>query len=295
MPANRTARRTLAACLLALTLGVAGACSSSSSGSGPSSGALATDVNGPSVGGTTIPSGAAVVTFTPQSTVDAATLDQVAQVLRDRAAALSLKGVVVDVKGDKVEASVPKGISTATVRSLGDQKALGFRPVQQAFPGGANDNTGAPRCSSPQATATAPCLAADDKDPGSTLLLGPSVVDGSVLDQVVAARSGSTWSVTIKVADAQRAKLSTVLACPSGQTCSSDVGGRFAMVLDGQVISSPKVTAQTVADTDLTISGLDQTKAEKLADDLRVASKPLPVALQAASSAPRWAGHPWRT
>ncbi len=286
-------RRPLAVAVIALGLLGAAACSSSDkTGTAPSSDQLATDINGPTDTGASIPPGSVEVRFVPAEAADAATLDRAAAALRDRVRVLALKGVVVEVRDGSVVANVPKGVDRARVEALADPHDLAFRPVQQAFPGAANDNTTDPRCSDPAAQPSMPCLAADERDPGTTLLLGPSAVDGAVVGQVTTSQGqADTWIVTLTPAGDRKASLAGSVndcftadaACPATTSAGDVTHGRLAIVLDGVVLTSATVTQANAADSGLQISG-DYTKeqAEKLADELRLASKPVPVALRPA-------------
>jgi preprotein translocase subunit SecD len=296
-------RRAAAAAFVVLLLGSAAACSSSDSSStadsGPSSGQVNADINGAEATDT-IPQGAELVTFTVS---DPAQLNATAKALEDRVKALGLKDVVVQVKGDKIVADVPDGVSKDDVSSLADSHALLFRPALQTFPGGPNDSLNDPKCDAPDATPDAQCLTVDKDDQNTTVLLGPATVDGTVVEKAVVSKAtatdtgsdsgasdanstAGTYQVAVTAKADKKDDLNVVAnQCNTGAaSCPAADGGfgRLAVVLDGTVLVIPTVNTKDIADDALVLTGgFTKAKADQLAKQIRLASVPLPTSVTA--------------
>lgn len=113
---------------------------------------------------------------------------------------------------------------------------------------------------------------------GIKYLLGPAELDGSMIDDAVAARDqrNGQWKVNLTFTDEGREKFGVVsqrLYVELGPAASPR--DQFAFVLDGYIISAPRMQA-TILTGNPSISGnFTQESAQLLADQLRYGALPL--------------------
>ena len=140
---------------------------------------------------------------------------------------------------------------------------LTFRPVLEAAVGCAT---------TPEAPLDEAVLPVADPAPGPCARVGPIGFDGTAVAEAEVARSGAgdgTWQVIVTIAPDGRAAAGALFdACAeAGPSCPDDGSGhgRVAVVVDGEVVSSPTVTSTGLADDAVAVAG-DLTRAE--AEDL---------------------------
>jgi preprotein translocase subunit SecD len=122
---------------------------------------------------------------------------------------------------------------------------------------------------------------------GWKYLLGPTELDGSMIDDAVAARDqrNGQWAVNLTFNDEGREKFGVVsqrlyvelgpLASPRNQ---------FAFVLDGWIISAPAMQAVILTGNPSISGSFDQASAQLLADQLRYGALPLSFTVESSNA-----------
>ncbi len=126
------------------------------------------------------------------------------------------------------------------------------------------------------AAADKPLITCDQN--GIKYILGPTELDGSMIDNAVAGRDqrNGQWMVNLTFNDEGRDKFGKV-----SQRLYADLGpsaaprDQFAFVLDGIVISAPRMQAVILTGNPSISGNFDQQSAQLLADQLRYGALPL--------------------
>ncbi|GAB3856127.1 protein translocase subunit SecD [Dactylosporangium cerinum] len=249
---------------------------------------------------------------------NAATTDDALEILRRRVDALGVTEPTVTRAGERrIIVELPGVTDPAeAVRVIGRTGQLMFRPVlgpAPAEPGPGAGATPAPTTQTPTTPATqAPAAPANGAEvvlpdeEGRRLRLGPAVVFGHDVADADAAAGPAGWRVTLDFRDKGAAAWRTLTAAAA---CArdGDPARRVAIVLDGEVISSPQVGRNVTCEVGITggtteITGSFTTgEAKDLALLIRSGGLPVPVEIieqrtvgptlgAAAVTASAWAG-----
>ncbi len=233
---------------------------------------------------------------------DAATTDDALEILRRRVDALGVTEPTVTRAGERrIIVELPGVTDPAeAVRVIGRTGQLLFRPVLGPAP--AEPSTG-PSPADPQASGAEIVLPDEE---GRRLRLGPPAVFGHDIAGADAFRGPADWRVTLdfhdKGADAWRDLTAAAACAPDG-----DPKRRVAIVLDGEVISSPQVGRNVTCEVGITGGTTEITgrftagEARDLALLVRSGGLPVPVDIieqrtvgptlgAAAVTASAWAG-----
>lgn len=190
--------------------------------------------------------------------------------------------------------TAPEGETTTTVAEGETTTTVAEGETTTTAPGDTTTTT-AP-ASDPAAeaanTIVIPFRPVADAEPVACTQVGPAGFEGGALSGANAQLGGSTgseWVVAVNVKRSQRSKANELInACASGAATCPPQGansqgtpaGSMAIVLDGEVISAPVVSAPNLADQEFVISGggtggFPQGEAKDLALKLRYGALPV--------------------
>ncbi len=225
--------------------------------------------------------------------------------LEERARALGVDGAAFTVHGATITATAP-GNRTAELRQIAAVAELTFRPVLDsalpgAAPGGASQPSGSGSVSAdlkaayaaltcaasgatPSATPTAATplsvpsqatIACDDKL-GEKFLLAPAALSGADVDKATSDfdKNGGGWIVDLDFTAAGGRKFADVTGTLAQQVSPAN---RFAMLLDGSVLSAPSVESAISGGQAQITGNFTQRSARELA--ALIDSGTLPVTL----------------
>jgi SecD/SecF fusion protein len=210
--------------------------------------------------------------------VDSDTVDRMLKVLRRRVDALGVAEPSLQRSGERRIIVELPGVTDPdeALQVIGRTAQLTFHPVTGVAPSGATEGEVSSAVDEP--------LMLRDED-GTLLELGPAALDGNDIDGAQAALAdqlGVSWQVQLDFRGEGQARwqgLTAEAACAS----PGDPARRVAIVLDGEVISSPQVApevgcGQGIAGGKTSITGqFTEEEARDLALLVRAGALPVPV------------------
>ena len=132
--------------------------------------------------------------------------------------------------------------------------------------------------------ATEPTVACGEPEKGfvEKYILGPAEVDGKDVDdaQATISQQSGQWIVTMQFTDKGAKKFQTITSRLSQQ---QDPMNRFAIVLDGKVVSAPSVRQTLSANAEIS-GNFDQASAQDLGNILKFGALPLTFQEQSATT-----------
>ncbi|MEV8100229.1 hypothetical protein [Kitasatospora sp. NPDC085879] len=254
--------------------------------------------SGTMVDGST-PEHRSAVLYTPDEPLNDAQLRIAADILRRRAEASGLDRVTAEVDGSAVRVSAG-GEAEKELSVLGGRGALSFRPVVAVATSGApvvgtvpeslRQQFSALDCARAAARSAAPEPVAEmvacGREPAaagggaSAFVLGAAVVDGAQIAKAVAFDSplSGGWVVELTFTASGGKAFADLTAASAAGTDPAD---QIAIVLDGAVISHPRVTSAITTGTAQITGGFDHAQAAALAAELSTSR--LPTAMRAST------------
>ncbi|WP_369182706.1 hypothetical protein [Streptomyces sp. Y1] len=243
----------------------------------------------------TVPGGpTTTATYTPRRVVTSVELEQTAQKLKHRAAALGLGDPKVEVGGDGTLTVTAVGGTKETFTALAAQGQLGFRPVVALAPSGVTLPTGPGAAEAVTQGAVPAALAGQfnaldcadaaqrgalTADPGAEVLacspqkpslweklvLAPVVVDGQNLTSAKAVndeQNGAGWQIQLAFDATGTAAFADITGKLAPQPTPTN---EFAIVLDGRVLSHPAVRSSIPGGTAVISGSFTKDEAQQLA------------------------------
>ncbi|MFJ5922804.1 SecDF P1 head subdomain-containing protein [Kitasatospora sp. NPDC092948] len=222
------------------------------------------------------------VSFTADGRLSGDALKQAAEQLRHRAELLGLKDPRVSTDDGTLSLSAA-GPLDSRIEALTHQVALEFRPVlgtAESFTVpprlrpqlDALDCTAAAHPADPTAETVA-CSTATAQEPATKLALGPVAVKGAHIAGSTADLdgAGNQWQVTLTFTDAGATAFT---ALTTDLVTKPDPADQLAIVIDGAVVSHPRVTNPITGNQIVITGGFTHDQAQTLAAQLSTAALP---------------------
>ena len=183
-------------------------------------------------------------------------LDETVEVIRNRVDALGVAEPEITRQGGEILVQLPGIDNEDRVQEIiGRTAQLTFRRVEEQIPPGTEAYEEAPSCDEAQEDLTADegavlCQRADqslDPENPTKFRVGPAEIAGSSIEQAFATVGQGGYVVSLEL-DREGAEtfeeITSDLACERDQGAAS--GGRFAIVLDGEVYSAPTMNTSVL-------------------------------------------------
>ncbi|MGH9183543.1 MAG: protein translocase subunit SecD [Acidimicrobiales bacterium] len=226
--------------------------------------------------------GGASVVLQPVEDVPSENLDQAIEIIRTRVDALGVAEPEIARQGDSVVVQLP-GVKDQqrALEVVGQTAELRFRPVLEVVPPGAGDVETTPRDEAdPEVEVVLPDAEADAGPAagrGVRYRLGPAAVRGNAVSDAEARFQQTRWTVTVDFTGEGNDAFNEIAGrcfnrepvCPTS---------RLAIVLDGQVVSSPSIVQPDFRGTAEITGDFSEGEAKDLALVLRFGA--LPVQLE---------------
>ena len=189
-------------------------------------------------------------------------LDETVEVIRNRVDALGVAEPEITRQGSEILVQLPGIDDEDRVQEIiGRTAQLTFRRVEEQIPPGTEAYDEAPTCDEAQESLTADegavlCQRADqslDPDNPSKFRVGPAEIAGSSIEQAFATIGQGGYVVSLDLDDEGAETFEDItsdLACERDQGDPS--GGRFAIVLDGEVYSAPTMNTSVLCGQGIT-------------------------------------------